>query len=84
MKKHVSAAGLDTLQLVQLASVRPVSVSEFGFDLLIARHGERPLSPRRYRLMTSSLIWVGSLSALTSTVALPLAFASALLTATTV
>ena len=44
MKKHVSAARLSTLQLVQLSSVRPVSVSEFGFDLLTTRHDERPLS----------------------------------------
>ena len=44
IKKHLSAAGMDTRQLVQLTSVRPVAVSEFGFDLLTTRHGERPLS----------------------------------------
>jgi hypothetical protein len=44
MTGHVSAAGLDTLQLVQLTSARPFPVSEFGFSLLTARHGERPLS----------------------------------------
>ena len=44
MKKYVSAARLDTPQLIQLTSVRPVPVAEFGFGLLRTRHIERPLS----------------------------------------
>ncbi len=44
MKKHVSAARLDTQQLIQLASARPVPVAEFGFEFLKARHTERPLN----------------------------------------
>jgi len=44
MKKHVSAARLDTPQLIQLTSARPVPVAEFGFEFLKARHGERPLN----------------------------------------
>ena len=44
MKKHVSAARLDTPQLIQLTSARPVSVAEFGFEFLKVRHSERPLS----------------------------------------
>ena len=44
MKKHVSAARLDTPQLIQLTSDRPVPVAEFGFELLKARHNERPLN----------------------------------------
>ena len=44
MKKHVSAARLDTPQLIQLTSARPVPVTEFGFEFLKARHSERPLN----------------------------------------
>ena len=44
MKKHVSAARLDTPQLIQLTSARPVPVAEFGFEFLKARHSERPLN----------------------------------------
>ena len=44
MTKHVSAARLDTPQLVQLTSARAVPVAEFGFRLLTTRHAERPLS----------------------------------------
>ena len=46
MKKHVSAARLDTPQLIELTSARPVPVSEFGFEFLKARHRERPLNDR--------------------------------------
>ena len=44
MKKHVSAARLDTPQLIQLASARPVPVAEFGFEFLKVRHSGRPLT----------------------------------------
>ncbi len=44
MKKHVSAARLDTPQLIELTSARPVPVAEFGFGFLKARHRERPLT----------------------------------------
>ncbi|MEJ7593177.1 MAG: hypothetical protein WKF77_16650 [Planctomycetaceae bacterium] len=44
MTTHVSAARLDTPQLVQLTSARAVPVAEFGFRLLTARHDEQPLS----------------------------------------
>lgn len=44
MKKHVSTARLDTPQLIQLTSARPVPAAEFGFELLKARHSERALT----------------------------------------
>ena len=44
MKKHVSAARLDSPQLVQLTIARPFPVAEFGLELLRQRHLERPLS----------------------------------------
>lgn len=44
MKTHVSAARLDTPQVIQLTSARPVPVAEFGFELLKTRHSERPLT----------------------------------------
>ncbi len=44
MKKHVAAARLDTPQLIQLASARPVPVAEFGVEFLKVRHTERPLN----------------------------------------
>lgn len=44
MKKHVSAARLDTPQLISLTSARPVPVAAFGFEFLQARHCERPLT----------------------------------------
>lgn len=52
MTKHVSAARLDTPQLVQLTSARPVPVAEFGFRLLATRHGERPLSVAEITLLS--------------------------------
>ncbi len=44
MKNHVSAARLDTPELMQLASSEPVPVAEFGFNLLKTRHSEQPLT----------------------------------------
>ncbi len=46
MTTHVSASRLDNAQLIQLTTAQPVPVAELGFQMLKARHSERPLSSK--------------------------------------